>query len=581
MSNDDGTIWTIFNGEIYNHHDLRHYLEGKGHIFRGHSDTEVLPRLYEEEGPAFVNRLRGMFALAILDTRHRTLLLARDRFGIKPLFYAPSKESLVFASEINALRSIPGIDSRPDHQAVHDFAALSYIPAPLTFFRGIRALQPGEILTARIQDDEVLFQTHFYHRWSLSINPSLSLNEATDRAEVLVNNAVRSQLESDVPLGTLLSGGIDSSLVSDAAQATIANGLRTFNVRFRDPAYDETWAAIAVARKIGSHHETLEINESEGSWDEVVSLLTQAGQPFADTSLFAVNKVCKLMRQHVTVALSGDGGDESFGGYDVYRRLSAIATICRMPAPLSRAAWHGTAVALGQLSRAGLAPVHHSNRARNMANADETGIIQNLFCPVPADEHQKLCRSNDALPVRRYFEREWDHQLPRGASTLDRLSARVTEVNTRLQMANAFLFKVDTASMKESLEVRVPMLDEELFAFGVSLPHSLKVRGQQGKVVLRALARRRLPQEVSKKPKQGFGIPVDKWVDSSFKSRLKETLLGSDKLEEFFEPKVYKPQIEAFCEGRSYPGVHRSGLYSRAIMFLSVHLAASRTASTN
>jgi len=257
MANENGTIWTVFNGEVYNHRELRHGLEKRGHVFKGHSDTEVLPHLYEEDGVELVSKLRGMFALAIYDTRSRTLILARDRFGIKPLFYAPQKDRLGFASEIRALIELPGIDIRPDRQAIYDFAALLYVPAPETFYTGIRALQPGEMLEARLDAKELSWTTRTYHRWSITPDPALTLDQATDRADALLTNAVRRQMESDVPLGTLLSGGIDSSLVSVAAQNALNGRLRTFNVRFSENGYDETWAAIEAATHIGSCHETL------------------------------------------------------------------------------------------------------------------------------------------------------------------------------------------------------------------------------------------------------------------------------------------------------------------------------------
>jgi len=308
ITNEDGTVWAVFNGEIYNHKEIRRSLEARGHKFKGHSDSEVLPHLYEEEGREFARKVRGMFSMAIYDTRTRTLILARDRFGIKPLFYAHVKNRLAFASEIRALCELPDIDDRPDRQAIYDFAALCYIPAPETFYRGIRALQPGEILQAQLDGDRVSWKTRTYHRWSIATEPTLSLAEATDRADALLTRAVSRQMESDVALGTLLSGGIDSSLVSAAAQLALGGGLQTFNVKFGDEEYDETWAALAAARHIGSDHETLEMEGGRGNWDQVTNLLLHAGQPFADTSLFACNAVCRLMRRYVTVALSGDGG---------------------------------------------------------------------------------------------------------------------------------------------------------------------------------------------------------------------------------------------------------------------------------
>lgn len=318
IANQDETVWAVFNGEIYNHRELRRELESRGHVFRGRSDSEVLPHLYQEEGPGFVSRLRGMFSLAIFDTRAKTLLLARDRFGIKPLFYAQAPHRLAFASEINALLTLPGVDDRPDRQALYDFAALLYIPAPETFYRGIRALQAGEVLEARLNHDGISWKTRTFHQWAIAPDPAITATQAVDRTDALLTTAVQRQMESDVPLGALLSGGIDSSLVSAAAQEAATRSLHTFNVRFSEQEYDETWAAVAVAQHIGSDHTTLDMDDVRGTWEHVTGLLQHAGQPFADTSLFAAHAVCRLMRQHVTVALSGDGGDEAFGGYNTF-----------------------------------------------------------------------------------------------------------------------------------------------------------------------------------------------------------------------------------------------------------------------
>lgn len=572
MANEDGTVWAVFNGEIYNHRDLRRQLKANGHVFKGRSDTEVLPHLYEEEGAGFVSRLRGMFALAIYDTRTKTLLLVRDRFGIKPLFYAPGAERLAFASEIRALRTCPGIDDRPDPQAVADFAALFFIPAPETLYRGIRALEPGELLEARCDHEEVSYTTRWYHHWAVVPRSTMTCAQAGDRAKELLVAAVQPQMESDVPLGALLSGGIDSSLVSVAAQAALPAELRTFNVRFAEQEYDETWAAVAVANHIGSSHKTLDMDDTPGTWDYITGLLLHAGQPFADTSLFAVNAVCRLMRQHVTVALSGDGADEGFGGYDLYRRISGISRWQTLPPPISR----GISAALGPLARVAVVPERLPQRLRAMGGADDTAVLHHMLCWVREQEHEHLCANLDVLPVRRLFEPQWEHNVLRRASRLERLSAHATEIHTRLLLPNDYLFKVDTASMRESLEVRVPMLDEELFAFGLSLPHHLKVKGSTGKRVLRAVANSWLPPTVASKPKRGFEIPVDSWAHSDFKVRLREALLGpSSPLPDFFRPEAYQPVIDAFCEGRLYPGISRQGLYQRAVMLLSVHLFLS------
>ena len=266
---------------------------------------------------------------------------------------------------------------------------------------------------------------------------------------------------------------------------------------------------------------------------------------------------------------SGDGGDEGFGGYDIYLQLARFAQWQVFSPPI----WRLAALSLTPAARYGIVPARLPQQLRELAGADDTSVLQYLFSWVREEEHKNLCRNDGLLPVRRFFEPQWNYHLPSAASRLDRLSAHATEVNVRLTLPNDFLFKVDTASMKESLEVRVPMLDEDLFAFGLSLPHQLKVRSQEGKRVLRALAKHWLPEAVANKPKRGFGIPVDTWVDADFKARLRDTLLDSScRLPEFFRPEVYRPMVKAFCDGRPCTGISRQGLYQRAIMLLSIQL---------
>jgi asparagine synthase (glutamine-hydrolysing) len=573
MSNEDETIWTVFNGEIYNHHELRGYLKARGHVFKGTSDTEILPHLYEEKGPAFVGELRGMFALAVYDSITRTMVLARDRFGIKPLFYAPGKNRFAFASEIRALLLLPGVDARFDRQAIHDFAALFYIPGPETLYEGIRAVKPGEIVIVRFDDHGITYHSRKYYDWSINPDYNMTISNAVEHAEGLLTAAVKKQLQSDVPLGSLLSGGIDSSLVSAAAQAALGGSLETFNVKFPDNEYDETWAAVAVANHIGSHHQTLDLEYSRGTWENVTTLLLHGGQPFADTSLFAVNAICKMMRPYVTVALSGDGGDEAFGGYDFYAQIARIFQWQHLPKPVQ---W-GALGSLGSFSRLGLFPERLLERIRDLDTDDNTRIIQSLFCWIREDEHRSICHDTNLLPVRRLFEPQWEYHLKPHASRLERLAAHTAEVNVRLMLPDDFLFKVDIASMKESLEIRVPMLDEALFEFGLSLPYRLKVKGRRCKRVLREIARLWLPLRVAQKRKWGFGIPFDRWVDADFKTRLRETLLGmSTRISEFFRPESYAPVIKAFCDDGICPGTSRQGLAQRTIMFLSLELALSR-----
>jgi asparagine synthase (glutamine-hydrolysing) len=282
------------------------------------------------------------------------------------------------------------------------------------------------------------------------------------------------------------------------------------------------------------------------------------------------------MRQHVTVALSGDGGDEGFGGYSLYWRLRRIARLQKFSAPGLLAA----ATVLTPLAYLEIIPGYMPLRMRDLSAVDNTAVIQSLFCQLCEADHRKLCQDTHLLPIRRFFEPQWEHHLSPRTSRLERLSAHATEVNVRLHLPNDFLFKVDIASMYEGLEVRVPMLDEELFALGLLLPYHLKVQGRTGKRVLRTVAQRRLPPEVVNKPKHGFAVPVDTWVDADFKACLQETLLSpSSKLPEFFSPEIYGPIVMAFCEGCHYRNLSRQGLYRLAITLLSVHLALDRSAS--
>jgi asparagine synthase (glutamine-hydrolysing) len=573
IGNEDGTVWAIFNGEIYNHRELRHELEIKGHLFRGHSDSEVIPHLYEEEGPSFVSRLKGMFALAIYDSRDNSLLLARDRFGIKPLFYAPGVKRLAFASEISALLKFPDIDDSPDKQAIHDFAALFYIPAPETFYRGIRALQPCEMLRATFDDDRVSWNTVTYHRWAVAPDYSLTLDRAVDEVDLLLNRAVRRQLESDVSIGVLLSGGIDSSLIAAATKGAVGNGIRTYSVSFPEREYDETWAAQDVARHINSQHETLRMGTIPGTWEHLTTLLRHVGQPFADTSLFAVHAVSRLMRDHVTVVLSGDGGDEAFGGYHVYRQIVNISHLDLLPRPFL----NGAITGLRNLSRLGIVPKRYPQRLKDLSRLDNTSVVQDLFCWMRQHECDSLFKDKDVLPVTRLFEPQWVHDAPSNVSRLERLSAHCTEINVRLALPNDYLFKVDIASMKEGLEIRVPMLDEDLFSFGLTLPHRFKARGGTCKVVLRKVAERWLPRQVATKPKRGFELPVDTWADGDCKAQIKEALLNKgSSIQDLFRVETYRPYVEAFCQGRQHPASSRHGLSQRIIMLLGLELALGK-----
>jgi asparagine synthase (glutamine-hydrolysing) len=574
IANEDGSVWTVFNGEIYNHVSLRTELQAKGHVFRGRCDSEVLPHLYEEYGIAMFERLRGMFAVAILDLPRKRLLLARDRYGIKPLMFSEQEDRVVFASEISVLREVPEVDQSPDPQAIADFSALLFIPAPLTLHRGIKALSPGEVLDCRFEaDGRVATTRQRFHTFEVAPDATMRLEEATLKADKLIEIGVGRQLESDVPLGSLLSGGIDSSLVSTFAQQALTTQLRTFNVRFPDAVYDETAAAIAVAAAIGSQHTTLDLEEG-ASWDDVVALLRTPGQPFADTSLFAVDAISRAMRHHVTVALSGDGGDEGFGGYNAYWRLESVARLRHAPPFLWRAAVPA-AQRLPALTH--LRPTLPRS-LRTIGATDDTAILQGLFGWLDEHERDQLLRDPSSVePTRRIFEQQWRVAVPRGSSRLERLSAHAVEVNIRVILANDFLPKVDIGSMRHGLEVRVPMLDEDLIDFGLTLPHHLRVHNKVGKRVLRSVAARRLPPGIAARPKQGFAVPVDRWLGREFRVALADTMLsGSSAVRDVLDPGTYEPWVQAFCAEREFPSLSRASVYQRVIMLLALDTALSQ-----
>jgi len=570
IANEDGSVWVVFNGEIYNHHALRDGLERQGHRFRGRSDSEVLPHLYEEHGAELVAMLRGMFALAIYDVRVRRLLLARDRFGIKPLFFGTTPGVLSFASEIGALRRFAGVDVTVDRQAAADFAALGYVPAPMTLFKGIRSLEPGQLLVSETDGKRTSVSTRRFQQFRMVGDGAITLEDAVERSRSLVASAVRSQLESDVPLGCLLSGGIDSSLVSAAAQRSLPGGLQTYNVQMPDPRYDETWAAVAVARHIGSRHQTLSLGESGGTWEEITSLLAHCGQPFADTSVFAVQAICREMRKEVTVALCGDGGDEGFAGYYFYWMVERIAGWLKWPEPVLRAGSYVAALA----SRFRMVSSSFAGNLRGYGAASDAEIVQSLAAWLDTRQHARLVRDQGHEPVERHFRQQWQNDLGPRPDRIETLSALAAEFNIRLGLPNDLLFKTDIASMRVGLEIRVPLLDEDLIDFALSLPRQFKVRGKEGKLVLRKLATEQLPAKVAAKPKHGFAVPVDTWVDDDFRRKLGSLLLGPRSvLPEFYEPAVYRPWLEAFVTRGQHPEVNRAGMYYRAIMLLAMQMS--------
>jgi len=497
IGNEAGDVWTVLNGEIYNFADLRHTLEQQGHRFATHSDTEVVTHAYEEFGDACVNHLDGMFALAIWDGRRERLLLARDRFGKKPLHYHANGPDLAFASELQALLVVPGIDRGLDLDALGDYLAYMAIPAPRTIYCSVAKLPPAHLLVA----DRRGVRTQRY--WALSYEPKLDIDEieAAARVRELLERAVQKRLISEVPLGAFLSGGADSSAVVALMARLSPRPVQTFSIGFDDPRYNELPDAGRVARAFNcDHHEFI---VTPRAVEVVPALVRHFGEPFADSSAIPMFYLARLTRAHVTVALTGDGGDEIFGGYGRHRgnvlaeRWRAIA---RRVARLTTATRGG-----GRLrSRAGRfvasAALTRSERYRAWAGVFSPDALS-AMAPGTSDGQQDVDRLFDET------------------ARLDSVDS-VLAVDTMHYLPTDLLPKVDITTMMHSLEARCPFLDRELAEFAARLPTRMKVRGLSTKYILKRAFDDVVPRANLRRGKQGFAVPIAAW----FRGELREFL---------------------------------------------------------
>src|SRR3989441_8120690 len=489
MPNEDGSVQVVFNGEIYNHVELRRDLEGQGHRFRGTSDTEVLAHLYEEEGPALVEGLRGMFAFAIYDRPRRSLLLARDRHGIKPLYYAAREGGVVFSSEIKAILAASRMSPELDRQACYDFIGLGYVPEPASGFVGLRMLAGGTTLLVDARGE------HARAIPPLRAEPEehLGLDEAVDAVQTALLRAVREQSRADVPVAALLSGGIDSSLVVAALCRATSATPSTFNVRFPETGFDETQMAQAVAQRYGTRHRTIEVDETVLAPDSVAALLRHFDQPFADLSLIPTYAVCRAIRDSgIVCTVSGDGGDEAFGGYASFWRLNLLQRLGHVPRPFQTLLIRGSE-ALEPLTDGLGRQLAKATRLAALAQEDPPRLFAAFYNYLDEAQKKELvlpAARSGLLPVDRVFR----SREPARSHDLETLSQRLTEAIFADSLPSDMLRKVDMMSMLASIEVRVPLLDEDVVLCGLRLPHRLKTDGRNGKLVLRRLARRWLPE---------------------------------------------------------------------------------------
>ena len=532
IGNEDGTLHVVQNGEIYNYRELRRALEHAGHRFRTSGDTEVILHLYEEHGDAFAERLRGMFALAIWDTRRRRLVLARDRFGIKPLYYRAADGHLEFASE---LRAFPRGDI--DLDALEAFLAFNSIPAPLTIFREVRKLPPGHLL---VWEEDGAVRIDRYARPG-PVRAAEERNE--DEAELVeelrarIRDSVRAHLVSDVPVGMLLSGGIDSSLLAALAAAEATEPLRTFSIGFEERSFDELTDARLVAERYATRHRELVLRPDAAL---LLPALAEAfDEPFADSSALPTYLVSRLAAEDVKVALSGEGGDELFGGYYTYAAdllAARIGGVARLARPLVERLPSSTArVSLDYRAKrfvraAHLPPLERHHGWKEIFSADARA--------------QLIGRTTSFDPVdllrARYAETDGVDEL-----------ARLQDVDLGLYLVDDLLVKTDRASMAHSLEARVPYLDVVVTNLALALPTRHKVRGLRKKVLLRKVAEPLLPARIVRGKKRGFSIPAAAWLRGELEPFARDTLSAERLVRQgYFCPDAVARVLEDHVSGR-------------------------------
>lgn len=519
MVNEDGTIWIVFNGEIYNFHSLRPDLLRRGHRFCSNTDTEVILHLYEEHGVDCLRFLRGMFAFAIWDGSRRELFLARDRLGAKPLCYQQDAAAFRFASEVKAILQDPQLDPQPEAAGVLQYLTYGYVPGALSAFQGVRRLPPGHYLTCRDGRVEVV------RYWRLRRNRKVQQSEEAWSREIVarLEEAVRLRLVSDVPLGAFLSGGIDSSAVVALMSRAAEGPVKTFSIGFAEPEFDELAYARQVAAQFKTEHHELVVRPD--AMAVLPKLAWHFDEPFADSSAVPTYYVAEMTRRHVTVALNGDAGDENFGGYDRYVANLLAASFDRLPGSgLARGAIR---MGLQLFPRAGSRTTRFTRGRRfleGLAEQPERRYAR-WFCHFYGERKAALCTPEfqaigegaDELSVLLAAYRNSDAP-DFGEATLG--------VDSGLYLPDDLLVKVDISSMAHSLEARSPFLDHEFMEFAATIPFDLKVRGRTKKYILKRALRGLLPEAILHRPKKGFGVPIARWLRHDLKELVHETLLS-------------------------------------------------------
>lgn len=552
IHNEDKTVWVVFNGEIYNFPQLRRELEARGHRFYTHSDTEVIVHLYEEMGADCVKRLRGMFAIALYDERKHSLLLARDRLGKKPLHYALHNGRLLFGSEIKTILAVAPELAEVNPEGLLQYFYFGYIPDPHTAFQRIHKLPPGHLM--EYAQGEIKIREY----WDVpkyGTHPAMDEQECLDELERRLEEAVRIRLLSDVPLGALLSGGVDSSIIVALMARTSSGPVKTFSIGFQAEQFNEAEYARLVASRFGTDHHELVLDPN---LEETLTFLSgMLEEPFGDASMLPTYYVCRMARQHVTVALSGDGGDELFAGYDRYAIAMGRRNFDRIPQ------W------LGKLYREQLhkhmpAGMYGKNLAWNASLGPRDRYLDDVsFFPALHRERslftkeflEGAARQPDPLQQwQRYYE---------DAPATDGLS-RLMYLDMKTYLTADILTKVDRMSMATSLEARVPMLDHEFVEWVAALPLEWKYRAGTRKYLLKKLAERLgIPSELLHRRKQGFQLPLVEWMRSEMKDQFLRVLLEPRTLHRgYFKPEAVRTLVNEHVQGRR----NRSGLLWRMLV---------------
>jgi asparagine synthase (glutamine-hydrolysing) len=523
VSNEDGTVWVVFNGEIYNFKTLRSLLEKKGHRFRTNTDTEVIVHLYEQYGEGCINKLRGMFAFAVWDERRKSLLLARDRLGIKPLFYTIVDGRLAFGSELKVLLQLPEIERKISWSSLSYLFSAMCTPATESIVEGVHKLKPGHFLTASARHGVQIRQY-----WDVEFDPDYGKTEQffVERLRELLEESVRLRLIADVPLGAFLSGGIDSSAVV-ATMARISSGpVKTFSIGFPDADYDELKYARQVARKFGTDHHELVVDPNVFSI--IDDLAWYLDEPFGDSSAIPTYMVSKLAAEHVTVVLSGDGGDELFAGYDRYVKERHERRLAHIPLPLRQVAgFAGSMMPDGAKGR---------NFLRHLAF---NGVDRYFDANILFHEQEKAALFEPGAYAHMQQEdprKGWRSMLDNGRS---HWLSGLQYMDIKSYLPNDILTKVDRMSMAHSIEARVPLLDHKFVEFAATIPPELKLKGKTTKYIFKKALEGTLPHEILYRPKRGFAIPLGRWFRGQMSLYVRDLLLSRKSLERGLFKKAY------------------------------------------